>query len=107
MRTFPELLKKIREEGGLTQKELARALGVSTILISMVETGQKEVSKNLVIKLAAALGVHPSSIIPFVFIDKGEKLPNPSGMEKSFIGWGEKLQNYLIKVKSKKLKRYV
>ncbi|MBI4992490.1 MAG: helix-turn-helix transcriptional regulator [Candidatus Harrisonbacteria bacterium] len=106
MHTFPELLKNIREQGNLTQEELARALGVSTILISMVETGQKEVSKNLVIKLADRLGVHPSSIMPFVFIGENDNLPNLSGIEKTFVEWGEKLQNYLIKVKSKKLKKY-
>lgn len=107
MYTFPQLLKNIREQERLTQEELARAIGVSTILISMVETGQKEVSKNLVIKLANRLGVHPSSITPFVFTEKGEAPKKISKVEKAFIVWGEKLQDYLIKVKAKKLRKYV
>lgn len=106
MQTFPELLKSIREGGGLTQEELARALGVSTILISMVETGQKDASKKLVVKLAQKLEVHPSSIVPFMFMNKSGEMEKITGIERTFISLGEKLQSHLIKVKSKKLKKY-
>ena len=68
MDTFPQLLKKIRNEAGLTQEDLASVLEVSTVLIAMVETGQKEVSKNLIERLAKKLEVSSSSITPFIFI---------------------------------------
>lgn len=106
MQTFPELLKNIREESDLTQEEMARALGVSTILISMIETGQKDASKKLIVKLADKLDVHPSSIVPFVFIDKNAKPEKMTGIEKSLLTLGEKLQDQLIKVKAKNLKKY-
>ncbi len=107
MHTFTELLKNIREEGELTQEELARAIGVSTILISMVESGQKDVSKNLVVRLAKGLDVHPSSIAPFAFIDKSSELKKTTGIEKTLVSLGERLQDHLIMIKSKRLKKYV
>lgn len=105
MYNFPDLLRQIRSEGDLTQEELARALKVSTVLISMIETGQKDVSKNFIEKLADKLDVHPSSIAPFVFI--GDNMQKLSNIEKTLVAVGEKLQIYLIKTKSKKLKQYV
>jgi transcriptional regulator with XRE-family HTH domain len=104
MYTFPELLKQIRKESNLTQEGLAEILGVSTILISMIEAGQREVSRNFVLKLADKMKVRPSSIIPFIFFDNTSRGNNLSGPEKKLISFGEKLQKYLIKVKSKNLK---
>ncbi len=90
MYAFPELLKRIRDESDLTQEELASALGVSTVLIAMIETGQKEASKAFIVKLAEKLGVHPGSITPFLFAnEKAEKL---SGIERTLVSLGEKLQ---------------
>lgn len=106
MYSFPELIKKIREVSGLTQKEFADILGVSTILISMIEAGQKEVSKNFIIKLSDKLKVNPSSITPFLYIYKDIGNKNISEIEKKFIGLGEGLQDYLINKKAKNLKKY-
>ncbi|MDD5290415.1 MAG: helix-turn-helix transcriptional regulator [Patescibacteria group bacterium] len=106
MHSFPELIKKIRKTSTLTQKEFADVLGVSTILISMIEIGQKEVSKNFIIKLSKKLGVNPSSIIPFLYIYKDIDNKNISEIEKKFIEFGEGLQDYLINKKAKNLKKY-
>ena len=107
MYTFPELLKNIRSGGDLTQEEMAKALDVSTVLISMIETGQKEASKAFVIKLADKLDVQPSSIMPFVLVDKDGSQERLSSIEKSLVGLGEKLQSYLIESRSKRLRQYV
>lgn len=106
MYTFPELIKKIRSEAGLTQAEFAKAVEVSPVLIAMVETGQKEVSKKLLLKIAERLGVHPSSITPFLYDGIGLNDKHLSPIEKQFLSWGVKLQHYLIKKKSKNLKNY-
>ncbi|MDP3779382.1 MAG: helix-turn-helix transcriptional regulator [bacterium] len=106
MYTFPELIKKIRGEAGLTQVEFAKALGVSAVLIAMVETGQKDVSKNLLIKIAEGLKVHPSSITPFLFSDTNEAGGSLSEIEKKFIKWGEKLQEHLVKNRAKLLEQH-
>lgn len=106
MYAFPELIKKIREEAGLTQSEFAEALSVSTVLIAMVETGQKEVSKKFLLRLAGLLNVHPASITPFLFINKDNTLEKITGIEKALMEWGEKMQLMLIKDKTKKLRKY-
>lgn len=103
MHTFPELIKKIRHEANLTQSEFANALGVSVVLISMVETGQKEVSKKLINRLAEVLNVRPSSITPFLLIGKDNEKVRLSGIEMELIRWGEKMQEHLIKKRSKLL----
>jgi transcriptional regulator with XRE-family HTH domain len=104
MYSFPELIKKIRTAAGLTQAEFAKELEVSPVLIAMVESGQKPVSKNLLIKLAKRLDVHPSSITPFLY--STETTSNQlSGVEKKFMAIGAKLQEHLIKDRSKLLRK--
>ena len=102
MHTFPELIKKIRKESGLTQPDFAAKVGVSSALIAMIETGQKEVSKNFIVKLAQALDVHPTSITPFLFYD-GTDLSQLTGIEKKLVEQGSKLQTILIEKKAKLL----
>lgn len=106
MCTFPELIKKIRNEAGLTQAEFAKAVEVSPVLIAMVETGHKEVSKKLVVKIAERLEVHPSSITPFLYDGTHAAAETLSPVEKQFLALGTKLQYFLIKKKSKNLKKY-
>ncbi len=106
MYTFPELIKKIRTEAGLTQDEFAKALEVSSILITKIETGQKDVSKNLLLKLAEILDVSPRSITPFLFPESENSENSLSAIEKGLIGLGEKMQEYLIKDRAKTLKHY-
>lgn len=106
MYTFPELIKKIRNEAGLTQAEFAKAVDVSPVLIAMVESSQKEVSKNLLRKIADRLEVQPASITPFLYgyeATDGQKL---SAIERQFLNLGTKLQNHLVKTKSKNLRKY-
>ena len=91
----------------MTQSEFAEVLGVSTVLISMIETGQKQASKNFIVKLAGKLEVQASSIMPFIFFDQGFEIKKLSKPEKLLLDVGEKLQEYLITVKAKKLKKYV
>ena len=103
MYSFPELIKKIRQEAGLTQVEFAKAIDVSPVLIAMVESGQKDVSKKLIVKIANGLKVHPASITPFLYSDDAKK-DDLSSIEKQFLDWGTKLQDYLIKKRARLLK---
>lgn len=105
MYSFPELIRKIRSEAGLTQTEFAKAIDVSPVLIAMVESGQKEVSKKLIIKIADGLKVHPSSITPFMYGDSLKNSQELSSVEKQFLDWGEKLQNHLIQKRAKLLRK--
>lgn len=57
MNTFGDRLKKEREAKGLTQEELARAIGVAVPTISEYESGKKMPRLNKIIILARKLGV--------------------------------------------------
>src|ERR1700757_246220 len=46
----------LREDGGITVTEFAKALGVSRVALSRVVNGRAAVSAELAIRLAAALG---------------------------------------------------
>lgn len=105
MYSFSELLKKIRVEGSLTQPELAKLLGVSPITVSMIEANQKEAGKNFIKKLAELLDVDPSTIIPFVFERSQGKSQRLSQIEKKLYEVGLEMQNYLITVKARRLKK--
>ncbi len=52
-----EVLKAIREKRGLTQGELAAKVGVHWVTISRIETGARNPSMPLLVKLAKALKV--------------------------------------------------
>jgi transcriptional regulator with XRE-family HTH domain len=101
--TFPELIKSIRQEAGLTQVELAKLMEVSPILIAMIESNQREVSKKFIEKLASLLDVHPTSITPFLYAQNNAEI-EPSALEKKLLSVGVKLQNYLVKKKASGLR---
>lgn len=106
MYTFTELLKQIRKASELSQKDFATVLGVSTVLITMIETEQKEVSKSFIKKLADKLEVSPSAITPFIF-SGDQNSSNLNFLEKKLIDIGEDLQTFLIEKKAKNLKKYL
>lgn len=106
MHTFPQLIKKIRNSADLTQVELAKILDVSPVLVALVETEKKEVSKKFVKKLADALGVHPMSVTPFLFVAKDGSMEKLSAPERALLQFGEELQTLLIHKKAKNLKKY-
>ena len=106
MYTLPELIKEIRNESGLTQAQFADGMGVSTVLIAMIESGQKDVSKKLILRLAEEMNVHPSSLTPFIFINENPNSNNLSIVERPLVRWGEKIQKLLIKKRAKRLKKY-
>jgi len=104
MYSFPEVIRRIREEAGLTQPEFAKKIDVSPILVSMIETGQKPVSKKMIEKIAEKLEVHPASITPFLYLDEDFSNKKIGAIERNIIEQVEKLQDLLIKKKSKLLK---
>lgn len=54
--TFGERINKIRNEKGMTQDELARAVGYkSRSTIAKIESGERDISQSMVIKFAKAL----------------------------------------------------
>lgn len=102
MKKFSEVVREIRDESGLSQKEFADKLGVSSIYISKIETDQKEVSKKFLIRLSNLVDIHPSLLAPFLFYDEKLDSRELSSIEKRLFAFGEELQKKLI---SKRLNR--
>ena len=50
---FPERLKELRKEKGMTQIDLAKALGVSSGTVAMWETGKRKPSFEMFDRLTA------------------------------------------------------
>lgn len=56
-------LKKVREEKGMSQEELAEKSGVSRTTISAIETEKKKITTNITLeRIAKALGEKVSNI---------------------------------------------
>lgn len=64
--TFAPLLRNAREEAGLTQEELAFLSGLDRTTISQVERGKALPGLESLIRLAGALEMEPSELIPDV-----------------------------------------
>ena len=61
---FPERIKQLRKEAGLSQRQLANFVGVSTTAVSSWETGSREFpAGNNLVRLAEALGIDPVEVM--------------------------------------------
>lgn len=58
-------LKEAREKGGLTQQELAKKAGINSNAYAKIERGSALPELDTLEKLAKALGVTSSDILPF------------------------------------------
>lgn len=73
--TFGEIINKIRTEKGMTQDELAQAVGYkSRSSIAKIEKGERDASQTMIAKLAKALGTTPSELMGF---EKEKSTPIP------------------------------
>jgi len=58
-------MQNIRKSKGLTQEELAEAVGKSTSWIGRIETGRETPNLKLLHKIAKVLAVRVKDLIPF------------------------------------------
>jgi transcriptional regulator with XRE-family HTH domain len=80
---------------------------VSAILISKLESNEREPSKQLIKSLAARLDVTPFSLSPFLTGDAASSFDSLSGFEKRFYELGMKIQKDLVTNKAKNLLKHV
>ncbi len=57
LRVFIRNIRSARAEKGLTQKDLAKAVGTSQSVIARIEAGKQNVSYEMMYRLSAALGL--------------------------------------------------
>lgn len=63
-----EIIKKLREERekkGMTQEEVAKKAGMHTNSLAKVERGVSKAAPDTLLKIAKALGMKSSDILPF------------------------------------------
>lgn len=87
-----ELIKKVRKEKGMTQKQLADKAEISFSMISKLESGERKNPTNEILtKLASALGVSKAELVD----DKA----------KIFAEWDEKYNSKRFSTDIKRLEK--
>lgn len=67
--SFGEKIRDLRKSHGLTQKDLAKATGISPLTMFNIEKGKKETTLGVIERLAQQLGVSPSDLLSDVSPD--------------------------------------
>lgn len=60
---FGVVLRAYRLDKGLTQEQLSERVGVVHSFIHSLESGKKQPNLQMILKLAAALGVQPGELV--------------------------------------------
>ena len=71
---FAETLRKLREEKGLTQKQLGMQMFVNHSTIARWEKGTRLPDASMILRLARSLGADPSML--FRLVTRSEEIPN-------------------------------
>ncbi len=66
------LVKRIREQAGLSQAEVAKRANMTASKLSKIENGFLKLKVDDVLLLARALGCKPSELIPDIECDEPE-----------------------------------
>ena len=59
-------IREFRQQAGLSQDELADRMDMSTPYISMLESGKRYPSIEMLIRIAFALGVRPGTMLDMI-----------------------------------------
>jgi len=70
---YGEIIKKVRKERGLTQKQLGERLGISQAAIGQFESNKANPKIDTIQKIADALNVSLNDLIPDVFEQKTQE----------------------------------
>lgn len=71
---FPELLRKLRTEKGLSQQKLAELSGISQAAIYQWEKGTRNPKSEQILRLSKALDAPYSSLSQYVIMDSVDKM---------------------------------
>ncbi|PIP32339.1 transcriptional regulator [Candidatus Gottesmanbacteria bacterium CG11_big_fil_rev_8_21_14_0_20_37_11] len=65
LRNFGERLQKVRKSQGISQEQLAALLSMHRTYVGMVERGERNPTIRTLYKIAKALKVKSSDLLPF------------------------------------------
>lgn len=75
---FGEIISEARREAGLSQEQVADAIGASNVFISLLENGKRQPSLTSAILLAWSLGLPPEELVRRVAL----RLGTPGSFQK-------------------------
>ena len=75
-RQFGRILRGFRTERGLTQEELAFRADMDVTYLSDLERGRWNPSLAIIVDLAAALAIHPSTLLRGMVVGTSAKKPS-------------------------------
>lgn len=105
-KTQKNRIKDLREERGLSSRELAKKIGTSAPHMSRLENGQSPLSIEWILKLAGVLGVNTHEIINLP-LDRKLTATCDDALLGSAIGWLlEASDKYKVKLSSKDLSKW-
>lgn len=61
---FGAQVRKKRNDAGLTQEELASAIGLSRTAVTNVESGKQGTTIDMLYRMAGAMSVEPADLLP-------------------------------------------
>ena len=67
-------IQDIRKSKGITQEQLAEAVGLETVSISKIETGRSYPTSENLSKIAEILSVHPRDLYDFSYKKPKDKM---------------------------------
>ena len=69
---MPAVLRRYRDDAGLSQQQLADSVGIAKSYVSALELGYRAPNLNLLVKIASALNVRPGVLVD-AMIEEAEK----------------------------------
>lgn len=92
-----ERLKQLRKERGLTQKQLAKELGISASTIGMYEQGRREPDHRLLSKICRFFSVSSD----FFIEENGNRLPSSQTSASSGLSSSQNLEEIFDDIQQK------
>lgn len=103
--TIGDRLKKLRKESGLSQRKLAKKMGLTQTLISAYELDKRGLSAEMVARFALTFGVTTDEIIGLKSNGKKKLIPNLRLMKR--LKEIEKLSDYNQKILLKMIDSFI
>lgn len=88
-----ENVKKLREESGLSQKDLSRLLGVSRSAVTLIEANRRKVSADEIVRLCEIFGVSADELLNHPIRDQSAEV-----FERAFNQLNEEDQREVIEM---------
>lgn len=92
-KSFGEMLRNARRTRGLSQAALAKAVNISAVFVSQIETGQRIPSDRIAKDIATVLGLQWQELLRTVY-----RLRSPEANELFLVGEGDQFSKIVSEI---------